>query len=88
MPPTRGDCPDTLVGMELRVGPNKRLRCAKCGNLTRFDVVATTRARTYWHFDLSGSPTAEESEIIEQVVESIQCRWCGAAEGIEEVPVP
>lgn len=75
---------DTLLGMN----PNMRLRCSKCGNLTRFDVVATTRARTFWHFDLAGAPSAEASEVIEQAIESIQCRWCGATDGVEEIPLP
>lgn len=86
MAPTRSGAVDTLTIMDL--APNMRLRCSKCGNLTRFDVVATTRARTFWHFDLAGAPSPEDSEVIEQVVESIHCRWCGATEGVEQVPVP
>ena len=78
---------DTLGVMELHVGPHKRLRCAKCGNLTRFDVIATTKSRTYWHFDLAGVPAAEETEVLEQSVELVRCRWCGATDGVEEIPL-
>ena len=73
--------------MELHVGPDKRLRCAKCGNLTRFDVIATTKSRTYLHFDLAGVAAAEESEVLEQSVELVRCRWCGASDGVEEIPL-
>ena len=36
-----------------------RWRCARCGNLTRFDVVRSTRSRQYWHFDLAGDVSVE-----------------------------
>lgn len=63
-----------------------RWRCTRCGNLTRFDVVRSTRARQYWHVDLAGTPTIEESEMLRDEIESVTCRWCGASDGIELVP--
>jgi len=33
-----------------------RWRCSRCGNLTRFDVTRSTRAREYVHLDLAGEP--------------------------------
>lgn len=63
-----------------------RWRCSRCGNLTRFDVVRSTRSRQYWHFDLGGTPAIEDSEALQDDLESVTCRWCGAADAIEVVP--
>ena len=38
-------------------GPDTRWRCARCGNLTRFDVHRTRSTVEYWHLDLAGEPT-------------------------------
>ena len=65
-----------------------RWRCAQCGNLTRFDVVRRSRTREYWHVDLSGAPTIESSDAIEEAVESVSCRWCGTGGAIEVVTRP
>ncbi len=65
-----------------------RWRCAQCGNLTRFDVVRRSRTREFWHVELSGKPTVESSEPLEQAVESVSCRWCGSGSAIEIVPRP
>ncbi|MEZ5185842.1 MAG: hypothetical protein R2720_08855 [Candidatus Nanopelagicales bacterium] len=62
-----------------------RWRCSRCGNLTRFDVVRTTRAKQYWHFDLGGSVTVEEDQPLRDEIESVTCRWCGAADTVETV---
>jgi hypothetical protein len=63
-----------------------RLRCAQCGNLTRFDVVETRRTRSYHHYALSGELTVEDEEVLAVERESMTCRWCGSAD-VEEVPV-
>jgi len=63
-----------------------RWRCARCGNLTRFDVVRSTRSRQYWHVDLAGNPEIEESQALRDDIESVTCRWCGATDAIEVVP--
>lgn len=59
-----------------------RFRCDGCGNVTRFDVVATERTRRFHHFDLGGSGHVEEEEILDQQVESVTCRWCGRSDAI------
>jgi hypothetical protein len=41
---------DLARGLE----PGARFRCDGCGNVTRFDVVATVRTRRFHHFDLGG----------------------------------
>jgi RNase P subunit RPR2 len=61
----------------------QRWRCAGCGNLTRFDVTRTRRTTEYWHFALSGDHKVEESQLLNETVESVTCRWCGRADAIE-----
>ena len=65
-----------------------RWRCGHCGNLTRFDVVRRTHAREFWHVDLSGAPAIEETEVLEDIVEEVRCRWCSSADAIEIVVRP
>ena len=65
-----------------------RWRCSRCGNLTRFDVVRTSKVREFWHLDLSGRPVVEETETVSEVVESVACRWCGDGSVVELVPRP
>ena len=65
-----------------------RYRCNGCGNLTRFDVVATRRTRAFHHFSVGGDLTIEDEEVLEERIDSVECRWCGASgDTIETVPV-
>jgi len=65
-----------------------RYRCDACGNLTRFDVVATRRTRSFHHFSVGGDLSIEDEEVLDHVVESVTCRWCGAGgASIQELPV-
>ncbi|MCW2776065.1 MAG: hypothetical protein JWN91_4391 [Nocardioides sp.] len=63
-----------------------RWRCSGCGNLTRFDVTRTRRTTEFWHFDLAGDHTVEETELRGESVETVTCRWCGRSDAIEVVP--
>ena len=63
----------------------QRWRCGGCGNLTRFDVTRTRRTTEYWHFDLAGAHRVEETDLREEVVESVAWRWCGRADAVELV---
>jgi hypothetical protein len=65
-----------------------RWRCAACGNLTRFDVVRSSRVREYVHVDLAGEPAVEEREVLRDQVEQIRCRWCDAVDKVELVDRP
>lgn len=65
---------------------NSRWRCTHCGNLTRFDVTRLTRTKEFWHLDLGGAPTVDESEVLLETIEQVRCRWCGAEDAIEVVP--
>lgn len=62
-----------------------RWRCTQCGNLTRFDVVRSSRVREYVHLDLAGEPRVEETEVLAEKVEQVRCRWCAGTDTIEVV---
>lgn len=65
-----------------------RYRCGGCGNLTRFDVVATRRTRAFHHYSVSGDLTVEDEEVLDERIDTVECRWCGASDDrIEIVPV-
>ena len=68
--------------------PDTRWRCTLCGNLTRFDVLRSTRAREYVHVSLAGEPVVEEREVLAEAVEHVTCRWCGRVDSVELVPRP
>jgi hypothetical protein len=68
--------------------PGARFRCDQCGNVTRFDVVSSERARRYLHFDLGGSSTVDEEEILDRVVESVTCHWCGRDDAVRVEAAP
>ena len=55
-----------------------RYRCAACGNLTRFDVVATRRSRAFFHYTVGGDLSVEDEEVLDEVIEQVTCRWCSA----------
>ena len=69
-------------------GDTTRWRCAHCGNLTRFDVTRTRRTEEFWHMDLSGIPTVEQVNVEDEEILRVRCRWCGADDGVREVPRP
>ena len=60
-----------------------RYRCASCGNLTRFDVTTSRRVRAFHHYTVGGELTIEDTEVLDERVEDVQCRWCGAAGSVE-----
>lgn len=63
-----------------------RYRCRSCGNLTRFDVESTRRTRAFWHYTVGGELTVEDEEPLDESIEAVACRWCGASgDAIERV---
>lgn len=60
-------------------GMADRYRCTGCGNLTRFDVVATRRTRSFHHYSVAGDLVVDEETVLDETVESVECRWCGAS---------
>ena len=51
----------------------------------RFDVTRSRRTTEYWHFDLAGDHRVEETEVREQSVDEVKCRWCDRTDAIELV---
>ena len=62
-----------------------RYRCTTCGNLTRFDVTTSRRERAFHHYTVGGDLTVEDAEVLAEVVESVECRWCGPSGRVEQV---
>lgn len=62
--------------------PATRYRCDGCGNVTRFDVVATARTRRFAHYNLAGDVTIEDETVLDETVESVTCHWCGRSDAI------
>jgi hypothetical protein len=64
-----------------------RYRCGGCGNVTRFDVVATRRTRAFHHYTIGGDLEIEDEDVLEERVEQVTCRWCGATGDHIEIEV-
>lgn len=62
-----------------------RYRCAACGNLTRFDVTATRRTRSFHHYTVGGDLDVEGTEVLDELVEEVSCRWCASPRAVEPV---
>ncbi len=62
----------------MTTGP-RRFRCSACGNLTRFDVVTSRRTRAFHHFSVGGELSIEDEEVLDETIETVSCRWCGAS---------
>jgi hypothetical protein len=60
-----------------------RFRCGACGNLTRFDVTADRRTRSYHHYSVGGELHVEEEEVLSESIVEVTCRWCGHGRAIE-----
>jgi hypothetical protein len=64
-----------------------RYKCSGCGNVTRFDVVTTRRTRAFHHFSVGGDLNIEDESVLDERVEEVTCRWCGASgDRIETMP--
>lgn len=63
--------------------PTTRYRCTACGNLTRFDVTTTRRTRAFHHYTVGGDLMVEDERVLDEVVESVTCRWCNNGRAVE-----
>jgi hypothetical protein len=63
-----------------------RYRCTACGNLTRFDVTMRRRTRGFHHYSVGGDLAIEDEEVLSEVIESVECRWCGTGKSVVELP--
>ncbi len=68
-----------------RPTPSTRWRCRQCGNLTRFDIVRTSRVTEYVHVSLAGEQTVDETHVLDEVLEAVTCRWCAGADTVDLV---
>lgn len=66
----------------------ERYRCTACGNVTRFDVVATATTRRYHHFDLGGEVRVDEEEVLSSRIDSVTCRWCSRQDAVTTEAAP
>jgi hypothetical protein len=57
----------------------QQFRCSACGNLTRFDVTVSRRVKEFRHFSVGGDLTVESTEVLEEHVDAVECRWCKAS---------
>jgi hypothetical protein len=60
-----------------------RYRCTACGNLTRFDVTISRRTRAYHHFTVGGELHIEDETVLDEQLETVNCRWCGTGASVE-----
>jgi transposase len=72
-----------MFGVDILRRMATRYRCGACGNVTRFDVLATRRTRAFHHYSLGGELEVEEEEVLEERIEQVTCRWCGASDAEE-----
>jgi hypothetical protein len=71
------------------MGDPVRYRCAGCGNVTRFDVVAVRRTRAFHHYSLAGELTVEDESVLDEQIVEVVCRWCGVSgDGVITVAAP
>ena len=61
-----------------------RYRCTACGNLTRFDVTATRRTRSFHHYTVGGALEIEDEVMLAEEIEDVACRWCGSGGSVVE----
>lgn len=41
-------------------------------------MIATRRTREFHHFSVGGELAVDDSELLDERIESVSCRWCGA----------
>ncbi len=85
MCPVTTESPSAATSSSTLPAQPTRYRCAACGNLTRFDVVANRRTRAFHHFSVGGELTVEEVEVLDESVEEVSCRWCGNGNAVEVI---
>ena len=42
-------------------------------------MLSTRRTRAFHHYTIGGELEIEEEEVLDERVENVTCRWCGAA---------
>jgi hypothetical protein len=67
--------------------PPVRYRCTACGNLTRFDVTADRKTRSFHHYSVGGELEVEEEVVLHEQIVNVACRWCGHGDAVEVLEV-
>jgi hypothetical protein len=50
--------------------------------------VTTRRTKAFHHFSVGGDLSVEDESVLDERVEEVTCRWCGASgDRIETMPV-
>ena len=60
--------------------------CSACGNKTRFDVTVRRRTKEFHHYSLAGDLSVEDTEVLEEEIEEVTCRWCGHGKAVQPSP--
>lgn len=52
-------------------------------------MVSTRRTRAFHHYSVGGDLSVDNEELLDEVIESVTCRWCSSPDGVvaEEAPV-
>ncbi|HUR49897.1 MAG TPA: hypothetical protein VMY88_10290 [Acidimicrobiales bacterium] len=56
--------------------------CGGCGNKTRFDVTVRRRTKEFHHYSLAGELQVEDTEVLDEEIEEVACRWCGHGKAV------
>ena len=46
-------------------------------------MTSSRRTRAYHHYTVGGELSVDEEQVLDEQVESVECRWCGAAGHVE-----
>jgi hypothetical protein len=48
-------------------------------------VTTSRRVRAFHHYSVGGELTVEDPQVLEETVESVECRWCGPSGQVEQL---
>jgi hypothetical protein len=51
-------------------------------------VVRSRRTVEFWHLDLGGEASVDQTEVLSEHVDQVRCRWCDAVDCVELVARP
>jgi len=46
-------------------------------------VTSTRQTRAYHHYTVGGELSIEDEQVLEETLEAVECRWCGASGDVE-----
>jgi hypothetical protein len=48
-------------------------------------VTTSRRTRAYHHYTVGGELSVEDEQVLDEAIDSVECRWCGPAGRVEEL---